>query len=101
MGNVQRLKEYKSKLIIFPKKLSKPKKGDATEEEMKMATQLVGKVMPVSTASTFKTEKARVISEKRRTTLLSTECARSVHTNVCVDSGRRRLVRLLKNSQDL
>ena len=28
--NVQRLKEYKSKLILFPKKLSNPKKGDAT-----------------------------------------------------------------------
>lgn len=28
--NAQRLKEYKSKLILFPKKQSKPKKGDAT-----------------------------------------------------------------------
>ena len=28
--NVQRLKEYRSKLILFPRKASKPKKGDAT-----------------------------------------------------------------------
>ena len=28
--NVQRLKEYRSKLIVFPRKLSQPKKGDAT-----------------------------------------------------------------------
>ena len=28
-ANVQRLKEYKSKLIVFPKKLSKPKQGDS------------------------------------------------------------------------
>lgn len=28
--NVQRLKEYKSRLIVFPKKLSKPKKGDSS-----------------------------------------------------------------------
>ena len=28
--NVQRLKVYKSKLILFPKKQSQPKKGDAT-----------------------------------------------------------------------
>lgn len=28
--NVQRLKEYRSKLILFPKKLSKPRKGDAS-----------------------------------------------------------------------
>jgi large subunit ribosomal protein L13e len=28
-ANVQRLKEYKSKLIIFPRKASKPKQGDS------------------------------------------------------------------------
>ena len=28
--NVQRLKEYKSKLIVFPRKEGQPKKGDAT-----------------------------------------------------------------------
>lgn len=28
--NTQRLKEYKSKLILFPKKMSKSRKGDAT-----------------------------------------------------------------------
>ena len=28
-ANVQRLKEYKSKLILFPKKAGQPKKGDA------------------------------------------------------------------------
>lgn len=28
--NIQRLKEYKSKLILFPKKQSKPQKGDAS-----------------------------------------------------------------------
>ena len=27
--NVQRLKEYKSKLILFPRKMSNPKKGDS------------------------------------------------------------------------
>lgn len=29
-SNVQRLKEYRSKLILFPKKMSKPKKGDSS-----------------------------------------------------------------------
>jgi len=28
--NVQRLKEYKSKLIVFPRNPAKPKEGDAT-----------------------------------------------------------------------
>ncbi|KAG1941279.1 breast basic conserved [Pimephales promelas] len=46
-SNVQRLKVYRSKLIIFPRKASAPKKGDSTEEEIKMATQLTGPVMPI------------------------------------------------------
>ena len=29
-GNVRRLKEYKSKLILFPKTANKPKKGDSS-----------------------------------------------------------------------
>ncbi|KAK3597555.1 hypothetical protein CHS0354_018150 [Potamilus streckersoni] len=62
--NVQRLKEFRSKLIIFPKKLSKPGKGDASEEERKMATQLTGPVMPIRKA--FKTEKARKITDEEK-----------------------------------
>ncbi|MCM8651647.1 60S ribosomal protein L13, partial [Lactiplantibacillus sp. E932] len=63
-NNVQRLKEYRSKLIIFPRKATAPKKGDSTEEELKMATQLSGPVMPIKNA--YKKEKARVISEDEK-----------------------------------
>jgi large subunit ribosomal protein L13e len=45
--NSQRLKEYKSKMILFPLNSKKPKKGDATVEEISKATQLAGEVMPV------------------------------------------------------
>ena len=45
-ANVQRLKEYKAKLIIFPRKASKAKKGDASTADQQLATQ-------VSTASVF------------------------------------------------
>ncbi|KAI6233019.1 60S ribosomal protein L13 [Aphelenchoides fujianensis] len=45
--NVQRLKEYKSRLIVFPKKASKPKKGDSTEAELKLAQQLRGQILPL------------------------------------------------------
>ncbi|KAG8188593.1 hypothetical protein JTE90_005949 [Oedothorax gibbosus] len=62
--NVQRLKVYKSKLILFPHKLSKPKKGDATAEEIKMATQLKGVIMPIR--KRVKVEKARVITDEDR-----------------------------------
>eukprot|EP00088_Acartia_fossae_P011437 TRINITY_DN1580_c0_g1_i4.p1 TRINITY_DN1580_c0_g1~~TRINITY_DN1580_c0_g1_i4.p1 ORF type:complete len:211 (-),score=86.21 TRINITY_DN1580_c0_g1_i4:94-726(-) len=44
--NTQRLKEYQSKMILFPLNPKKPKKGDATPEEISKATQLAGKVMP-------------------------------------------------------
>lgn len=62
--NVQRLKEYQGKLILFPKRLSKPAKGDATEEEMKLATQLKGKLLPL--VDVKKPEKARAITEEER-----------------------------------
>ncbi|KAJ4448567.1 large ribosomal subunit protein eL13 [Periplaneta americana] len=46
--NVQRLKEYRSKLILFPIHPNKKiKKGEASEEERKMATQLKTTVMPI------------------------------------------------------
>ncbi|KAH9515733.1 60S ribosomal protein L13 [Bulinus truncatus] len=60
--NVQRLKEYKTKLVIFPRKEGKPKKGDASPEELKLVKQLTGPViMPIPRV--FKPEKARVPSE--------------------------------------
>ncbi|EFN87709.1 60S ribosomal protein L13 [Harpegnathos saltator] len=44
--NVQRLKEYRAKLILFPTNGKKPKPGDATEEEGRLATQLKTDPMP-------------------------------------------------------
>merc|ERR1739849_20733 len=44
--NTQRLKEFKSKMILFPINAKKPRKGDATADEMSKAVQLAGpKVM--------------------------------------------------------
>ncbi|XP_018327029.1 60S ribosomal protein L13 [Agrilus planipennis] len=46
--NAQRLKEYKSKLILFPihnKKKLRP--GEADEKERKVASQLTGEVLPI------------------------------------------------------
>ena len=66
-ANVQRLKEYRSKLILFPKKAGKPRKGDSEEAELKMATQLTGKVvMPLKPK--FKPEKARAVTEEEKET---------------------------------
>lgn len=46
--NVQRLKEYRSKLILFPiHENRKLRKGEATPEERNVATQLKGKILPL------------------------------------------------------
>lgn len=45
--NIQRLKEYKSKLILFPINEKKVRKGESTPEECKLATQLKGEIMPI------------------------------------------------------
>ncbi|KAF2885776.1 hypothetical protein ILUMI_20411 [Ignelater luminosus] len=63
--NAQRLKEYKSKLILFPihnKKKLRP--GEATEEERKLATQLTGEVLPIK--QTYVKPKAHVPTEEEK-----------------------------------
>lgn len=45
--NVQRLKEYKSKLILFPINEKKIRKDESSLEDCKLATQLKGTVMPI------------------------------------------------------
>jgi hypothetical protein len=52
--NVARLNTYKSKLILFPRREGKPKKGqinDATAEQLKSAAakhQVIGEVLPIA-----------------------------------------------------
>jgi len=45
--NAQRLKEYKAKLIVFPRKRGKPKAGDAAAAELEKAEQLKGPLVPM------------------------------------------------------
>jgi len=47
--NVQRLKDYKSRLIVFPRRMKKVKNGDATKAETDEAMQLTGPVAPLPT----------------------------------------------------
>merc|ERR1719289_524222 len=87
--NVQRLKEYKSKLILFPQKQSAPKKGDS-EAELKMAKQLVGPIMPIKRV--FKKEKARAITpvEKKHSVFQALCMARSNAKLEGIRAKRRR-----------
>ncbi len=45
--NVARLNEYKSKLVVFPKRRGSIKAGDSSKEETGGATQFVGAVQPI------------------------------------------------------
>ncbi|CAH9093231.1 unnamed protein product [Cuscuta europaea] len=45
--NAQRLKTYKAKLVIFPRRSNKFKAGDSTPEELANATQVQGTILPI------------------------------------------------------
>merc|ERR1712188_230542 len=62
--NVQRLKEYKSKLIVFPRKPSQPKQGDADVSELAVAAQLQGKILPIMEVKPD--NKARLITDEEK-----------------------------------
>ncbi|KAH7571367.1 hypothetical protein ACOSP7_013843 [Xanthoceras sorbifolium] len=47
-ANVQRLKTYKAKLVVFPRRVRKFKAGDSTPEELATATQIQGQYMPIT-----------------------------------------------------
>lgn len=46
-ANVQRLKAYKARLVIFPRRRGQFKKGDSTKEECANAQQLTGEIIPI------------------------------------------------------
>jgi large subunit ribosomal protein L13e len=71
-ANILRLKEYKEKLILFPKKkLAKPGKGEASVAEQAAATQLEGTVMPLAKAAPV-VETMAISAEMKETNVHST-----------------------------
>lgn len=63
--NVQRLKDYKGRLILFPVNKKKPKKGDSAESECSSALQLKRKrLMPLK--KSVRRERPRKISKSLR-----------------------------------
>ncbi|KAF4396107.1 hypothetical protein G4B88_020744, partial [Cannabis sativa] len=47
-SNVQRLKTYKAKLVVFPRRARKFKAGDSAPEELANATQVQGEFLPIA-----------------------------------------------------
>nr|XP_050851514.1 60S ribosomal protein L13-like [Vespula vulgaris]XP_050851608.1 60S ribosomal protein L13-like [Vespula vulgaris] len=64
--NAQRLKEYKANLILFPINEKKPKKGEASEEEMKVAMQVKGEVMPIRRQPAIKGKKHAITDDEKK-----------------------------------
>ncbi|PFH50814.1 hypothetical protein AMATHDRAFT_75386 [Amanita thiersii Skay4041] len=60
--NVERLKAYKSRLIVFPRKAGKPKKGDSSPEDLKAATTRASIVFPEA----YSAEAPRKITSEER-----------------------------------
>uniref|UniRef100_A0A6B2G8L7 Large ribosomal subunit protein eL13 n=1 Tax=Myxobolus squamalis TaxID=59785 RepID=A0A6B2G8L7_MYXSQ len=50
--NVNRLKKYMANLILFPKKMNEPRKGDSLQAEISMATQYMGDIYPLQKQKT-------------------------------------------------
>eukprot|EP00158_Paraphelidium_tribonemae_P000670 Partr_v1_DN23129_c0_g1_i1_m43907 putative 60S ribosomal protein L13 len=64
--NVERLKAYRARLIIFPKKASAPKKGDATD--VSSAVQLgKGQLLPIARQAPVEAPRAITKAEKEAT----------------------------------
>lgn len=61
-----------SRLILFPRKPLASKKGDSSAEELKLATQLTGPVMPIW--NIYKREKARVITDEENLNTFASLC---------------------------
>lgn len=93
--NVARLNEYRSKLILFPRKAGKPKKGDASAEEVKEAKQIVKigqdafKINPIPTYGQVSERKIEA-AEKEQNAFRTLRVARADKRNAGQREKRRK-----------
>ncbi|TGZ83182.1 ribosomal protein L13e [Ascodesmis nigricans] len=79
--NVARLKEYRSNLIIFPRKAKAPKKGDSSAEEIKEARQVaLPKITPIAQQGVVG-ERAIEAGEKEKNAFRTLRIARADKRN--------------------
>ena len=65
-ANVQRLNEYTSRLVVFPRNKRSPKAGDATKEQMASAVQQTGQaIMPIQAAGSKAHSRAITDADKK------------------------------------
>ncbi|KAK5649371.1 hypothetical protein RI129_000400 [Pyrocoelia pectoralis] len=88
--NTQRLKEYRSKLILFPLHKKKLRAGEATEEEQKMATQFTGEILPIEQAVIEPEARVPTRREKRFNAYATLRKARSDAKLVGIRAKRQK-----------
>jgi large subunit ribosomal protein L13e len=82
--NVQRLKEYKAKLVLFPLKKGKPKKGPIPEsaEDALKATQLKTTVLPITNDFSMPEPREIKPEERKKSAFKTLRRARKAVKNV-------------------
>ena len=69
--NVDRIKEYKSKLVVFPKSGKKAKTGDATRDQLANVSQNTHKdIIPIKRAKMTVTAR-KITDEERKTSVFA------------------------------
>ncbi|KAI7862604.1 50S ribosomal protein L13e [Spinellus fusiger] len=75
--NVQRLKQFKAKLIVFPRNPAVPKKADSEATDLASAVQFRGAILPVKQVSTAIEARAITAEEKKQNAYMTLRYARS------------------------
>ncbi|KAI8337902.1 ribosomal protein L13e [Chlamydoabsidia padenii] len=75
--NVQRLKAYQAKLIVFPRKNGSPKKGDSEAAEVASAVQFQGPLFPIEQVAAGPEARAITAEEKSTNAYMKLRYARS------------------------
>ncbi|WVQ82500.1 hypothetical protein IAT38_004629 [Cryptococcus sp. DSM 104549] len=77
--NVERLQEYKTRLVVFPKKAGKPKAGDATGEDL--TAHITRDALPLPAAYTAEAPRAITAEEKEASAFTTLRLARAAQRN--------------------
>eukprot|EP01099_Mayorella_cantabrigiensis_P001303 TRINITY_DN1565_c0_g3_i3.p1 TRINITY_DN1565_c0_g3~~TRINITY_DN1565_c0_g3_i3.p1 ORF type:complete len:203 (-),score=54.00 TRINITY_DN1565_c0_g3_i3:160-768(-) len=76
-ANVQRLKTYKAKLVVFPRKTKKVKTGDTAVDQASKVAQLKGTVVPIKRVSVKSQARAITVAERKVSAYATLRKARS------------------------
>ncbi|ODN77954.1 hypothetical protein, variant 2 [Cryptococcus amylolentus CBS 6039] len=77
--NVQRLQEYKNRLVVFPKKAGKPKSGDATGDDL--TAHITREALPLPASYTPEAPRAITGEEKEGSAFTTLRLARAAQRN--------------------